>query len=188
MRDEYIARNLYLHIFEISAPRGFGELWAQGHLKELVPDLVKPSKKYDQTYAGQYDFWLDEKIRVEVKASRAVALRTDLPLYVKALASDSQSRFDMNFQQIKPQCCDVFVWIGVWRDRIKYWVLSSKEVESSHYYSGGQHRGNVGEGQLHINKENQADFIKYEVRSDGLAQAIKDAYIRQMPSVANPAM
>ena len=25
LRDEYIARNLYLYIFEINAPRGFGE-------------------------------------------------------------------------------------------------------------------------------------------------------------------
>src|SRR5437764_10865910 len=75
LRDEYIARNLYLYIFEISAPRGFGELWAQGHLKELVPDLVKPSKKLDPDYSGQYDFLLDSKIRIEVKASRAVAFR-----------------------------------------------------------------------------------------------------------------
>jgi hypothetical protein len=37
LRDNYIARNMYLYIFEISAPRGFGEAWAQGHLKELVP-------------------------------------------------------------------------------------------------------------------------------------------------------
>ena len=179
LRDEYIARNLYLHVFEISAPRGFGETWAQGHLKELVPDLVKPSKKHDDTYVGQYDFWLDGRSRIEVKASRAVAFQTDQPLYVKALASDSQSRFDMNFQQIKPECCDVFVWIGVWRDRIKYWVLSSKEVAGSGYYSGRQHRGNEGEGQLHITKENQADFARYEARSDQLAQAIRDAHGRQ---------
>lgn len=39
LRDEYIARNLYLYVFEISAPRGFGERWAQGHLKSLVPVL-----------------------------------------------------------------------------------------------------------------------------------------------------
>ena len=45
IRDEYIARNMYLYIFEISAPRGFGEQWAQGHLKEIVPELVKPTKK-----------------------------------------------------------------------------------------------------------------------------------------------
>jgi len=34
LRDEYISRNMYLYIFEISSPRGFGETWAQGHLKE----------------------------------------------------------------------------------------------------------------------------------------------------------
>jgi hypothetical protein len=36
---------MYLYIFEISAPRGFGEAWAQGHLKELVPEVVKSTKK-----------------------------------------------------------------------------------------------------------------------------------------------
>lgn len=40
LRDEYIERNLYLYIFEISAPRGFGEKWAQGHLKELVQSVL----------------------------------------------------------------------------------------------------------------------------------------------------
>jgi len=120
LRDEYIARNLYLYIFEISSPRGFGEAWAQGHLKELVPDLKKPSKKIDRDYAGQYDFLLDDQIRIEVKASRAVDAATDAPLYVKALASDSIKPFWMNFQQIKPRCCDVLIWVAVWRDIIRY--------------------------------------------------------------------
>lgn len=182
LRDEYIARNMFLYIFEISAPRGFGEMWAQGHLKELVPELVKPSKNLDPDYSGQYDFLLDPKIRLEVKASRAVAFKTDEPLYVKALSSDSGKQFDMNFQQIKPACCDVFVWIGVWRDVIRYWVLSSREVEQNRYYSVGQHRGNVGEGQLHIKRENISEFKQYECRSNELLPAIKDAYIRQMSS------
>lgn len=30
LRDEYLARNMFLYIFEISAPRTFGESWAQG--------------------------------------------------------------------------------------------------------------------------------------------------------------
>src|SRR3990172_8349404 len=89
LRDNYIARNMYLYIFEISAPRTFGEAWAQGHLKELVPELVKPSKKLDPNYAGQYDFLLDGSIRMEVKASRATDASIEAPLYVKALASDS---------------------------------------------------------------------------------------------------
>ncbi|MCP9496697.1 MAG: hypothetical protein MSG64_19850 [Pyrinomonadaceae bacterium MAG19_C2-C3] len=179
LRDEYIARNLYLPIFEISAPRGFGELWAQGHLKELAPDLVKPTRLLEANYKGQYDFLLDGNIRIEVKASRAVAFRTDEPLYVKALAFDSTKQFDMNFQQIKPACCDVFVWIGVWRDVIRYWILASREVTANRYYSVGQHRGNIGEGQLHIKKENIGEFVKYEHRPNELLQAIRDAYTRQ---------
>lgn len=179
LRDDYIARNMFLYIFEISAPRGFGEAWAQGHLKELVPDLQKPSKKIDPSYSGEYDLLLDEKIKIEVKASRAVDFNREAPLYVKALASDSGKRFDMNFQQVKPACCDVFVWIGVWRDVIRYWVLASNEMMSNRYYSAGQHRGNIGEGQLHLKDDNIHEFSAYEAKSNGLAEAIRKAYQQQ---------
>ena len=183
IRDEYIARNMYLYIFEISAPRGFGEQWAQGHLKELVPNLIKPTKKLDKKYSGQYDFLykLSEKqiIKIEVKASRAVDFNSQEPLYVKALSWQSKKPFDMNFQQIKPKCCDVFVWIGVWRDIIKYWVLSSKEVEKNKYYSKGQHRGNIGEGQLHLKRDNIKEFQNYTSKSNELLEKITEAYKRQ---------
>lgn len=184
IRDEYIARNMYLYIFEISAPRKFGEQWAQGHIMELAPELVKPTKKLDSNYSGQYDLLriLNEKesIKIEVKASRAVDFHSDEPLYVKALSFESKSSFDMNFQQVKPKCCDVFVWIGVWRDSIKYWVLSSKDVESNKYYSKGQHRGNSGEGQLHLKDENYEEFKKFEVSSRDLLRGIEEAYKRQI--------
>lgn len=179
LRDTYIARNLYLYVFEIGAPRTFGEAWAQGHLKELVPDLEKPTKRLDPSYSGQYDFLLDGSIRIEVKASRAVDADSSEPLYVKALSSDSAKRFWMNFQQIKPACCHVFVWIAVWRDRIRYWVLSSRELESNRHYSLGQHRGNIGEGQLHVRDDNINDFAAYEAKATELADAIREAYERQ---------
>lgn len=183
IRDEYIARNMYLYIFEISAPRGFGEQWAQGHLKELVPELIKPTKKIDKKYSGQYDFLYkpSEKqlIKIEVKASRAVDFNSQEPLYVKALSWKSKKPFDMNFQQVKPKCCDVFVWIGVWRDTIKYWVLSSKEVEKNKYYSKGQHRGNIGEGQLHLKHDNIKEFQKYSSKPKELLDKITEAYKRQ---------
>ena len=177
LRDRYLERNYFLYIFEISAPRKFGESWAQGHLKALVPDMQKPSKRLDPDYSGQYDFYLDG-IRIEVKASRAVDADSDEPLYVKALASDSRKRFLMNFQQIKPDCCDVFVWVAVWRDVIRYWVLSSEEVESNPLYSKGQHRGNVGEGQLHMRNDNIASFAEWEARSDRLEAEMRAAYRR----------
>ena len=171
LRNSYIDRNLYLSIFEISAPRGFGDKWALGHLKELVPDLKRPSKKIDAEYSGEYNFWLDwtdnkkksHGIRIEVKASRAVDFKKpDEPLYLKALSSESTRPFDMNFQQIKTKCADVFIWLAVWRDRIKYWVLTSKAIQSNSYFSKGQHRGNIGEGQLHLNEKNISSFNRYE--------------------------
>lgn len=41
------------------------------------------------------------------------------------------------------------------------------------------HRGNVGEGQLHLKDDNLSDFVAYEVPSNQLAAAIRSAYQRQ---------
>lgn len=182
LRSSYMDRNLYLYIFEISAPRGFGDRWAFGHLKQLVPEFQKP-KGIDPYYSNEYDLlleWQTKLIKIEVKASRAVdSERPNEPLYIKALLSDSERPFDMNFQQLKPKCADVFIWIAVWRDEIRYWVLASQEVENNRYFSKSQHRGNIGEGQLHLNHDNIGDFEKYEVRLTTIKEATIAAYIRQ---------
>jgi hypothetical protein len=171
IRNSYLERNKYLYVFEITAPRTFGETWAQRHLNEVVPELKKPSTALDPTYSGEYDFWYNG-IKIEVKASRAVKRKSGDALIIKALSSDSKSGFDMNFQQIKPACCDVFVWIAVWRDKIRYWVLSSDEVSNNKYYSTGQHRGNVGEGQLWLKESNIEEFAEYEVGVRDILTAI----------------
>lgn len=178
IRNNYLNRNKYLYIFEITAPRTFGETWAQRHLNELVPELERPSAQKDPEYTGQYDFWCDG-IRIEVKASRAVDRRSGDTLIMKALSSDSKKGFDMNFQQIKPNCCDVFVWIGVWSDVIRYWVLSSDEVANNEYFSTGQHRGNVGEGQLWVKDTNLSEFQQYEVQVPALMIKIREKYSKQ---------
>ena len=175
IRNSYLQRNKYLYVFEITAPRTFGESWAQKHLNEIVPELKKPSKKYDSDYSGQYDFWY-KGIKIEVKASRAVKKKPGGTLIHKALSSNSLESFDMNFQQIKPNCCDIFVWIAVWRDKIRYWVLTSDEVKKNKYYSTGQHRGNVGEGQLWITDKNIKEFETYEVNSENILDMIVKKY------------
>lgn len=105
MRAEYLQRNRYLHLFEL-APRTFGETWGQNHLMELVPEFKVPTKKLDPSFSGEYDLLLDD-IHVEVKASRVVKKVGGDTLANKALASNSTSKFDMNYQQLKPGCCDV---------------------------------------------------------------------------------
>ncbi|VAX40251.1 hypothetical protein MNBD_PLANCTO02-1963, partial [hydrothermal vent metagenome] len=135
--------------------------------------------KLDLNYSGQYDLLLDDEIKIEVKASRAVDFGSSEALPVKAISSQSEKPFDMNFQQIKPDCCDLFVWIAVWRDVIRYWVLSSQEVAQNRYFSKGQHRGNVGEGQLHLTRKNIHEFDQHEAKSNQLLKSIKEAYDRQ---------
>lgn len=168
MRAEYLQRNRYLHLFEL-APRTFGETWGQNHLMELVPEFQIPTRRLAPEFMGEYDLLLNG-IHVEVKASRAVKKTGGGTLVSKALVSTSKSRFDMNYQQLKPGCCDVFVWIAVWRDKIGYWVLSSQQVRECPLLSN-QHRGSrlsdqgeVLEGQIHINDSNYHDFDQYRVQ------------------------
>ena len=175
IRAEYISANPNLWVFEISAPRGFGEKFAQTYVQGKCSKLKSPNKKLDPNYSGDYDLWLDG-IRIEVKASRAVDSDSEEPLYMKALSRKTDKNFLMNFQQLKPQCCDVFIWVAVYRDQIVLWVMSSKEVLENPSYSKGQHRGNKGnEGQLHIRQDNVALLEKYELQGDNLEQAIRDA-------------
>lgn len=170
MRDNYHERNKYLHLFQMTAPRKFGT-WAENHITELVPEFSHPNKRLDATYNGEYDLFYNG-IKIEVKASRAVDSTQDAPLIEKALLSTSTASFNMNFQQLKPKCCDVFIWIGVWRDIIRYWVLSSDEVKNNPNFSTGQHRGNDGEGQLWITQDNIASFETHLVSARNILEAV----------------
>jgi len=85
----------------------------------------------------------------------------------------------MNFQQLKPQCCDVFIWVAVFRDQIVLWVMSSTEVLENPIYSKGQHRGNKGnEGQLHIKDDNIHILDKFELSGDDIESAVRAAALR----------
>lgn len=178
IRTEYVSANPNLWIFEISAPRGFGEKFAQTYVQGKSSKLKNPSKRLDPNYSGDYDLWLDG-IKIEVKASRAVDSDSEEPLYMKALSRNTDKKFLMNFQQLKPQCCDVFIWVAVFRDQIVLWIMSSKEILENPSYSRGQHRGNIGnEGQLHIKEDNIDLLAPFELREDNLEQAIRNAAAR----------
>ena len=179
IRTEYISENPNLWIFEISAPCGFGEKFAQTYVQGKCSKLKKPTKKLDPDYVGQYDLWL-EGITIEVKASRAVDSDSYEPLYMKALSRKTEKNFLMNFQQLKPQFCDVFIWVAVFRDEIVLWIMNSKEVLNHPIYSKGQHRGNTGnEGQLHIKHDNIHQLNAFELKDDNLESAIRKAADRK---------
>lgn len=172
IRKNYVEGNKYQHLYDLSSKK-FGSVWAEAHIETVVPNLI-PSTSSD------YDFLLlPENIRIEVKASRATDSKSNKPFAEKSLLFSSDRKYDMNFQQIKPRLCDVFVWVGIWRDLIQYWVLSSFEVESNSSYNDKQHKGNIGEGQLHIKPHNIQHFQKFLVEPEDIEAAIRQAFKRE---------
>ena len=76
----------------------------------------------------------------------------------------------MNYQQLKLDICDVFVFIGVWVNLIVYWVLSNEEVKQNNYLSH-QHRGGI-EYQIGIRDTNIQEFDAFRVDATALVQTI----------------
>ena len=158
-------------VFKITAPTGFGITWAQEHIKTLIPHLSKPIDTH-------HDFTFDIHKKLEIKASRAVTLNSNKPLYEKGLLKNSNDDFLMNFQQLKPSYCDVFLWMGVWLDTTCYWVMSSHEVATLKGTTK-QHAGENFEMQYHIKLRNISLLDKYIVPQNDLLNGIRSAYDRQ---------
>lgn len=168
LRESYVQSNKYLPLYDIS-PRIFGQIWAEQHLMDIDSRFQKPSKSLDPEYAGNYDLWI-EGVRVEAKASRAVDKQIKGPIVSKALRFASGKPFWMNFQQIKVEMCDVFIFIGVWVDEIRYWVMSDSEVKS-HPGLSHQHAGGI-EYQIGLTNRNIGEFNKYLVDATQLGDTV----------------
>ncbi len=184
LHDEYIQRNLYLELFDM-APRTFGETWGEKHILKLFPDFIKATKENISTFYpnfdGEFDLWL-EGIRVEVKACRANSTQKAGSLASRAYLHKEakENNFKYHYQQLKPSCCDVFVWIGVCRDELIYWVLSSEDLLKTEKL-GSQHRNeNTGiegaevfEGQVFMTEEELKPFL---VDENNVVRAVKNKY------------
>lgn len=177
LSEEYLERstkqNQYLDLFDM-APRTFGQTWGEQHIRKLFPEFLKATKENLSTiypaFDGEFDLWIDG-IRVEVKACRANSTKTKGSLSSRAYSHEEaiSANFKYHYQQLKPSCCDVFIWIGVCKDALLYWVLSSNELKETGKL-GSQHRnentGVVGamvfEGQVFMTEEELKQFLVSE--------------------------
>lgn len=169
LNSEYCKRNQYLHLYDM-APRTYGQTWGEQHIRSLFPELVKATKKdlskIYPNFDGEFDLWLNG-IRIEVKAARANDQRGEGSLASRAyLHSEAKAaNFKYHFQQLKPSCCDVFIWIGTCRDELIYWVLTSDELVQTNKMSPQHRNENTGiegaeifEGQVFMTEEELAPF------------------------------
>ena len=65
----------------------------------------------------------------------------------------------------------MFVFVGVWVDKILYWVLTNKEVKK-HPIISHQHRGGI-EYQIGITGKNIKDFKKFLIEPTKLVNIIR---------------
>lgn len=173
LQDAYAKRNQYLDLFEM-APRTFGETWGEKHILSLFPEFVKATKENMTSiypdFDGEFDLWLDG-IRVEVKACRANSTKTSGSLASRAYlhTEATTNSFKYHYQQLKPSCCDIFIWIGVCRDDLLYWVLTSDELQKTGKLSPQHRNENTGvdgaqifEGQVFMTEEELSPFLVNE--------------------------
>ena len=168
LRKNYLVLNKYLMLYGIGS-RMFGEIWAIQQLKSLDKRFIEPNKTFDPLYRGQYDLMF-EGIKLGAKACRAVDIQEEGSRFDKALHYDSGKPFEMNFRQLRVESFDVIVLIGVWVDRLVYWVLSYKEIKDNKYFF--HDKGKAEESLLVISEKNISDFDLYRVAESEVAGAI----------------
>lgn len=170
LSESYSQRNKYLCLYDM-APRTYGQTWGEQHIRSLFPKFIKATKKnlskeYPK-FDGEFDLWL-QGIRVEVKACRANNEKGKGSLASRAYSYSEAKELDFkyHYQQLKPSCCDVFIWIGTCLDKLLYWVISSKELKeigkmgSQHRNENtGTHQIEVFEGQIFMTEEQLKPFL-----------------------------
>ncbi len=101
---------------------------------------------------------------VQKKAERTITEDTVVRCIEEATAEKrmvafsewQQNEFDCNIQQVKRKEFDVLYYGLFFSDCIKIFRIESKDIKENRrggriFYSDFQHKGNVGEGQFHIN-------------------------------------
>ncbi len=133
----------------------FGEVWASEHLMKLIPTLHKPNTtEYDLEYG-------DEKI--EAKASR-VRNRDKIDEYhnYAPMRYGEEGTWRVSFNRIKGYA-DTFIFILVWLDKIKYFLMTKDEVFNFVHRTARQGRGSPDEFLISISNTTYKDLEPYEV-------------------------
>lgn len=133
--------------------------------------IVAKIAQYGQSRNQFHDLYCDKTDRrIEVKFSRVqnraqIAIRPDT--VVKAILAELDENrtipfnkwksyeFDCNIQQIKTVEFDLLYYGLFFWDRLTIFRIESNDVRTDRgiYYSDKQHKGNLGEGQFHINNK-----------------------------------
>jgi hypothetical protein len=162
------------------APRPFGEAFGEWLVFTIEGD-IKP--RTDSSHDGiLYDKRCEIKIsRAFEKSSSKLSLTKKLlsENLLKFIDSNSDTKFDCNIQQVKPNCFDTIIYGIFFNDIIYLFKTDSVTIQTDKNigYNDKQHRGNVGEGQFHIKRNNLQyhidNFLYKKLTWDELLEIIK---------------
>lgn len=130
----------------------------------MIEALYKFSKSHNQ-FHDRYDEVGQKRIEIKfstvMKANNATITRKNVidqcikaNLGNRALYSAEMNvyNFDCNIQQVKRAEFDVLYYGLFFADKIVIFKMNSNEIQSCIGYSDKQHKGNLGEGQFHLNR------------------------------------
>ena len=145
--EKYNEDNKFIFTADM-APREFGETWAEGFIIEHNPDFVKSGTSlYDIDHIATGK-------KIEVKATRVTNGKSGgkLKERMKSIKNKDDAKDKLNFEQVKPGCCDFFVFLAVYRDGTRSWVIPSGDILNGDKIKfTRQHRGGDGsEGQVWV--------------------------------------
>lgn len=140
--------------------RRFGTV-AEVMIQRLV-NAAKARSLFHDLYDDATKHRIEVKFsRVQKEAEMAISEATILQCIAEATAANrllpfadwKKFNFDCNIQQVKRAEFDVLYYGLFFADCVKIFRIASSEIGSQIYYSDKQHKGNVGEGQFHINQD-----------------------------------
>lgn len=153
----------------------------------MVKGLLKYSKGRS-LFHDLYDDQLNHRIEVKFsvvqkKSETTITEETVLRCIEESVAENrmvafsewKQNKFDCNIQQVKRAEFDVLYYGLFFSDCVKIFRIEGPEIKENSkggqiYYSDRQHKGNVGEGQFHINSQTlqiHLDHYLYKTLSFG---------------------
>ena len=123
---QYLLDNKYLFLYEMGNT-AFGS-WGEDHLISLYSSGIYKSGIREHDLIARNE---KKEVKIECKSSRALlesASKDMIGNIVCKAVEYSSGNFYLQFDHMKPYFCNVFVFIGVWIDQIKYWIIPSSDI------------------------------------------------------------
>lgn len=140
-----------------------------GKLTELMIQQYKGLSDPDSNSYDLYDNDRGKKVEVKfctaqtkhdasISGSNILEAIAGASINERMFSSDEwqEHRFDCNIQQVKPAEFDVLYYGIFFSNKVQIFKITSEEINNNPElisYSNKQHRGNVGEGQFHLNND-----------------------------------